>query len=594
MFHHSRSGSYSSTTPYSDRRLKNLTYLLFGLLAFLYLWGHQLAPLFDVDEAIFTQASAEMVSTGNYIGPTYNGEPRYHKPPLIYWLQALSLSVQQALPYQEDVTARAARLPSAMAGLLAVIVFYVAVFSMTGRRRFALTAAAVLGVSLSWLVIVRAATADGVLNLLILSPTMLMLWVLYRRQSSRWVQGGIGLLLALGLLAKGPVALVVPAVAVGLATLVRPGMWASIKLLNPLLIGGVMIAGVLPWVGFIIHQSGIDFFKEFILVHNLGRFTGDLGNTQSASPFFYIFVVLVGFFPWSVLLVTAVPAVMKDWFLSLRRAEAHLALPLIGLIWAVTVVVLFSFSQTKLMHYIVPALPGFALFVAGYVEALPLSHTRKLIPVLGVPVALALGGFLLLFNGLLVTARPGESHILADKVVALLGVPWPPAKPEIAALLSQAVELNLAVPFAGIILILGSSVGFILLGKGFRQGVALLVLTQAAVLSLLVVGTVPIVGAYLQKPLTELATVIKDEGEGATIYYYGLHRPSVRLVSGRPFVEVHGASQLENELQQGRSLVLVEEHRQQEVLDVAPVDSDTKNLCIAGFCVVEVTSWPKK
>lgn len=571
-----------------------MTYALFGVLALLFLWGHQLAPLFDVDEAIFTQASAEMLTTGNYIGPTYNGEPRYHKPPLIYWLQALSLSVQDAVPYQEGTTARAARLPSAIAGFVAVLVFYMVLLSITGRRRFALTASAALGLSFSWLMIVRAATADGVLNLLILAPTMLMLWILYRRESSRWLQAGAGGLLALGLLAKGPVALVVPAVAVGVAVLVRPGVWASIKLLNPLVIGTVMVLGVLPWAGLILYQSGVDFFKEFILVHNLGRFTGDLGNTQSSSSLFYLPVVLVGFFPWSVLLIVAAIAAMKDWFLSLRRAEAHVALPLIGLVWGAAVLILFSFSQTKLMHYIVPALPGFALLVAGYVESLPLNHTRKLLPILGIPVALVIGGFFLLFNGLLITARPGEQDALADGVVTMLGVSWPPAKPEIAALLAQVVDLNLAIPVAGLIIILGSSVGFIFLGKGFRQGVALLVLTQACALSLLVLGAVPLVGQYLQRPLTELATVIKDEGEGATIYYYGLHRPSVRLISGRPFIEVHSAAQLAEKLGQERSLILVEEHRQQEVLDTVPPENSVKNLCIAGFCVVEIAPWLTK
>jgi len=49
--------------------------------------------LFDVDEAVFSEASKEMVEGGNWITPTYNGENRYDKPILLYWLMAGSYKI---------------------------------------------------------------------------------------------------------------------------------------------------------------------------------------------------------------------------------------------------------------------------------------------------------------------------------------------------------------------------------------------------------------------------------------------------------------------------------------------------------------------
>ena len=180
-YHHS---AYHAAHAMPQRFWAPIVIMFFILLGVLYFWGHENYGLFDVDEAIFTQATVEMIEDNNYVTPIYNGEPRYHKPPLIYWLQAVSLNAMDAVPYKDKITPLAARLSSAICGFLAVFSLFMFTQILTQRSRIAFTAAAVFGLSLSWFVIVRAATADAAMNLLIITNTMYCLWVLYKGKSS--------------------------------------------------------------------------------------------------------------------------------------------------------------------------------------------------------------------------------------------------------------------------------------------------------------------------------------------------------------------------------------------------------------------------
>ena len=83
------------TRPFSSLRMANpetsLAWLSVAavLLSFFLALGR--APLFDVDEGAFSQATLEMFQRGDYLSTYLNGEPRYDKPILVYWLQAASV-----------------------------------------------------------------------------------------------------------------------------------------------------------------------------------------------------------------------------------------------------------------------------------------------------------------------------------------------------------------------------------------------------------------------------------------------------------------------------------------------------------------------
>src|SRR5919206_914125 len=124
-----------------------------------FFWMLGAAPLFDVDEGAFSQATLEMFERGDFLSTYLNGEPRYDKPILVYWLQAAAVAVLGPSEW-------AFRLPSAICATLWALLTYLFTRPPFEEER-ALLAAVVLATSLGVFIIGRAATADALLNLLI-------------------------------------------------------------------------------------------------------------------------------------------------------------------------------------------------------------------------------------------------------------------------------------------------------------------------------------------------------------------------------------------------------------------------------------------
>src|SRR6185503_21365331 len=124
-----------------------------------FFWMLGAAPLFDVDEGAFSQATMEMFQRGDFLSTYLNGAPRYDKPILVYWLQALAVAAL-------GPTEWAFRLPSALCASGWAWITYLFVKHHYGVER-GLLAAVVLATSLGVFIIGRAATADALLNFLV-------------------------------------------------------------------------------------------------------------------------------------------------------------------------------------------------------------------------------------------------------------------------------------------------------------------------------------------------------------------------------------------------------------------------------------------
>src|SRR3982750_1656518 len=124
-----------------------------------FFWMLGAAPLFDVDEGAFSEATMEMFQRGDFLSTYLNGEPRYDKPILVYWLQAAAVALLGPIEW-------AFRLPSALCATLWAWLTYRFTRRFYGEER-ALLAAVVLATSLGVFIIGRAATADALLNMLI-------------------------------------------------------------------------------------------------------------------------------------------------------------------------------------------------------------------------------------------------------------------------------------------------------------------------------------------------------------------------------------------------------------------------------------------
>ena len=507
----------------------------FAILAVVLFAGIGNVGLFDVDEAIFAEASAEMLETGDFVTPTYNAEPRYHKPPFIYWVQAESMEIF-------GKTAFAARLPSAIFAFFTLLLFYTFLERLTANRRFALTATVILGLNTSFYLVAHAATADMALNFFILATTMAFIAMIYAKQAAPFAPFVGGLILAAAFLSKGPVALMVPCIVIGLITFVKPGIWHNFKRINPILALIALLLGIAPWLYLIIDAKGLDFFKEFWLVHNIGRFTEAMGNTQTTSKAYYIFVVMFGLFPWALLFPSALNWVRKGFIARLRSANVIEALPAVGLVWFLAVVVFFSFSQTKLPHYILPAYAGFALLIAGRLEDMWKNppHMAQLIWMLPYILIFSLVFMLLPYAPDIALGNINNLPTSLQYIFAALNIEITPLSVQKAAIWQQNVHIPFAVKGIAISFAMGSIFGLWMIMNKMRQGVTVLALSTTISLLMMTNSLVPTAYALMQQHLATIGENIKEnyiEGE-SQVYFVAIHQPSVRFVSGKPFTSI--------------------------------------------------------
>ena len=289
-------------------------------------------PLFDVDEGAFSESTREMLARGDYLTTWLNGQPRYDKPILTYWLQALSVLLFGAREF-------AFRLPST----LAAVGWMVAILLFTRQqteRRTAYVAALIAATSVGVGVIGRAATADALLNLF-LALAMFDIYRYmdqplsrYRRRAFLWI--------ALGVLTKGPVALLIPfavsAIAFALHGKLR--LWRQ-AVLDP---AGwsILLALAGPWYVIEYVRQGDAFIAGFFLRHNVERFMAPLQGHRG-NPFYYLPAALLLLLPYSGMFLRILPGVCD---LRARPLDTFLWC------WFLFVLVFFSMAATKLPHYL--------------------------------------------------------------------------------------------------------------------------------------------------------------------------------------------------------------------------------------------------
>jgi 4-amino-4-deoxy-L-arabinose transferase-like glycosyltransferase len=336
-------------------------------LAAIFFWPLGAAPLFDVDEGAFAEATREMIASRDWLHTTLNGADRFDKPILVYWLQAASI-------FALGKSDAAVRLPSAICGFL----WCLAVARFAAPRfgaRAAWCAAAILGTSLGVIAIGRAATADALLNLL-LALTAFDLW--------RHVETGAkaplrraALWAALGILDKGPIALLVPGGAIIVWAVLSRERKPIVRAVSDPLAWLILVGVAAPWYVYALHRHGQAFIDGFVMKHNVGRFTGTLEG-HAGGPLYYAIALPLIALPWTPLLIALLPRLKRLWREPVTRWL---------LCWSGFVLVFFSLSGTKLPHYVLYGYTPLALLGGRLLADAP---SRALRIALGSTLALTL------------------------------------------------------------------------------------------------------------------------------------------------------------------------------------------------------------
>lgn len=343
-----------------------------------YGWNLGRVGLIDETEPLFAEASRQMLMTGDWITPYFNGETRFDKPALIYWLQAIAYAVI-------GVNEWAVRLPSALAAMAVIaLVFYTVqwslsqkVSSLTRRYLTAAVAAAVTALNPEMMIWGRTGVSDMVLTGCIASA-LLCFFRGYAESGSRGAEGekynaqfpmpnkwylACYVLIAAGILTKGPVGIVLPGLIIGAFLLYVGQFWAVAKEMR-LLLGLVIIFCLsAPWYLLVTWRNGWDYINSFFGYHNIERFT-EVVNGHSAPWYFYFLIVLLLFAPYSVYLPLSMIR-LKFWQRShWRNQERSQQLGLFAFIWFIAIFSFFTIAVTKLPSYVLPLMPAAAILVA--------------------------------------------------------------------------------------------------------------------------------------------------------------------------------------------------------------------------------------
>lgn len=333
--------------------------LIAGFCAFLFFYGLGQFGLIGADEPRYAQVAREMLERHDWITPVLGGRPWLEKPPLYYWQAILAYSVF-------GVSDWAARLPSALDATFLVLAVYF--FLRRFRRGVALDGALITAASAGVMGYARAASMD--MALAAAFAIGMLAWWTWRESGQGIYLAAFYTFMAVGMLAKGPVAPLLAAVVIGLYAVAVRELRVVVK---TLWLPGMLLfcALALPWY-VAVQMRNPQFFHQFIVEHNLARFSKNLYH--HTEPFwYYLPVMALALVPWTVFVIAAVVRSTRAWWAERKLAGAdgndfENQFGIFACCWLIVPVLFFSISQSKLPGYILPAIPAGAVLVADYLR----------------------------------------------------------------------------------------------------------------------------------------------------------------------------------------------------------------------------------
>jgi len=337
--------------------------LVLLVLALGLLWGLALGAraLWGPDEGRYVEIPREMVVTGNYVTPRLNGVKYFEKPPLFYWLEAGAIRL---FGLQEW----AMRLVPGLMALGGCLAVYAAGRRLWGRRA-GLLAAAALATSPLYYFLGNAINLDMAVSVLLTVALLAFLVAVDEPEGSSGTSGrrnlfwAFYLALALATLTKGLIGIIIPGMII-FVWMVLLGEWRLLARMR--LISGTVLFLIVavPWHLLVARENPEWLYYYFVHEHFL-RYTTKL-HDRYEPPWFFLPILLGGLIPWTAFLVQAVRGALPASWRERRESRIELFLVL----WAVLVVGFFSLSDSKLIPYILPAVPPLALLIGRHLAGL--------------------------------------------------------------------------------------------------------------------------------------------------------------------------------------------------------------------------------
>jgi 4-amino-4-deoxy-L-arabinose transferase-like glycosyltransferase len=460
-----------------------------AILLFVDLGG---STIWDANEAFYVETPRQMVLTGDYINPTFNGEPRVNKPVLSYWIVAAAYKVM-------GVSVTTERVAIALGALLLIGATFV-IGRTLGGSSAGIVSALVLASAPRVMIWSRRIFIDVWFTSFL--ALALMCYVLADAYPQRRRLSLVGMYVAIGLamLTKGPVALALP----GLALLIHLAWTRTLRDLRVMLIplGVLIIAAIVaPWYVADYQQHGWVNIHQFFIGENFDRYTETVG-VQSRGFTFYLPVLLSDLTPWSLFLPAALWLAWRE-----RRPDLRLMV-----IWIAVFVGVFTLSKTKQDLYIFPAAPAIAALV-GVLIARSIEST--------------VGGW---------TDGAGRAARIGAMLTAIALITC-------GGLAIQLTWVSRVIPnvpqgaVVGAVLVAGGVIAAVLAVRAQLLTVAIALGTTAVLVNWLVVLTVmrPV---EVFKPVAPMSAWLRDNAGTAVVAHYKTQLPSMTYYLGRPVAKI--------------------------------------------------------
>ncbi|MBD2139661.1 glycosyltransferase family 39 protein [Anabaena sp. FACHB-1237] len=567
--------------------VSSLWILILWFIAFL--WKLGTVGLVDETEPLFAEASRQMLVTGDWITPFFNGVTRFDKPALIYWCQAISYAII-------GVNEWAARLPSALAALAVMALgFYTVKWHLTQKNQLqqisnpsqtyiiAGIASALIGVNPEMIIWGRTGVSDMLLTGCIASA-LLCFFLGYAQNLPSINIGKIRLpnqwylacyvLIAGAILTKGPVGIVLPGLIMISFAIYLGKFWELWREMQPILGIGIILILSMPWYILVTLRNGWNFINAFFGYHNIERFT-EVVNGHSAPWYFYLLIILLLFAPYSIYIPGAL-ANIKFWqrsqFLTQERSQ-HLGL--FAAFWFLGVFIFFTIAVTKLPSYVLPLMPAAGILVGLfysdlYGENSPINPQKSLKISSWINVGFVTIISVALFN---LTKITGQD----------------PAAPE----LYQSLQNSGLLTYGGIVWLLTAIIiAVLILTYHWRYILIINLIGFMAFLGMVLMPAMSLMDAQRQLPLRELATTIVQEKQPQEeLVMVGFKKPTVTfytrtnvnyISSSQEFLEYVKKQSSPQKLTEKppSSLLLLAEQKKFMEMNLSP--DDYKNIATKG------------
>ena len=352
-------GSFSANSIYLD-----LTIITFIMIVAMSFYG--IPTLFSPDEGRYAEIAREIVVNRQYIVPYLDGVIYFEKPPLMYWIFALSLKIF-------GMNEWAVRLPNPFLSLIGIWLVYISCIIVYKSRSIARWSAIISGTSLLYLGTARYLNLDAGVNFFI-TVTMLCFWI--SRQYKKKLSNNLWLLnsfifAGLAVMSKGLIGIIFPMIIIGVWSIIT----CQRKILGDIrLYLGLCIVAIIsvPWI-ISVNNKHPGFWYYYLIIQQILRYLTDEQSRQMSTTI-YFSIIIIGFFPWCGFLPQGIKRVItrrcnncknsiNDWFL---------------LTWGGSIILFFGFSHSMLIGYLMPIIIPFSILIVRYIDSI--IGKKSLIP----------------------------------------------------------------------------------------------------------------------------------------------------------------------------------------------------------------------